>query len=119
MIFWALYKRSAIAHGTGGNKRGLAVLKVLDYVSAERSARSSSGKVDRFLSISSRELKRGGTNWRSDSVLRQRGSIANRDSRPTGTGSGVAVLGVHVILDGPERLDSRRPVRRASRPTSC
>ena len=30
-----LYKRSAIAHGAGGNKRGLAVL---DYVIAEQGA---------------------------------------------------------------------------------
>jgi hypothetical protein len=36
MISCALYKRSAFAHGKGGNKRGLAVLKVLDDVIAER-----------------------------------------------------------------------------------
>jgi hypothetical protein len=44
MISWVLYKRSAIAHGAGCNKRGLAVLKVLDYVIAEQGARSSGGQ---------------------------------------------------------------------------
>jgi hypothetical protein len=38
MISWVLPKRSAIAHGAGGNKRRLALLKVLDYVIAEQGA---------------------------------------------------------------------------------
>jgi hypothetical protein len=38
MISWVFSKRSAIAHGAGGNKRGLALLKVLDYMIAEQGA---------------------------------------------------------------------------------
>ena len=36
MIFWVLYRRSAIAHATGSNKRGVAMLRVLHDVIAER-----------------------------------------------------------------------------------
>jgi hypothetical protein len=96
MIFWVLYKRSEIAHGTGGNKRGVAVLKILDYVIAEPGALIGRPRSTDYCP-----------------------AIANRDSRPTGTSlRGGLSLAFTSSLTAPSNL-IRSVVRRASRPTSC